>query len=148
MKIIHIAGLSGSSKSTLINDLIPVLGAQGSVAVIKHLGHHTFDPEPGKDTTAFFEAGAKITIGIDAKKSVALIRTASLDEILALLAGTGTDFVVIEGFKQRPFAKAVIGDLAAENVLVRDPTVQDIIANIDRFDTYRPPHNAGQRGTR
>jgi molybdopterin synthase catalytic subunit len=148
MKIIHIAGLSGSGKSTLINDLIPALGAQGSVAVIKHLGHHSFELEPGKDTTMFFDAGADITVGIDAHKSVALLRTASLDEVLALLAGTGTDVVVIEGFKQRPFAKAVIGDLAAENVLVRDPTVQDIIANIDRFDTYRPPHTAGQRGIR
>jgi len=146
MKIIQIAGHSGSGKTTLIRNLIPALGVLGSVAVIKHMGHHTFNPEPGKDTTVFFDTGAKITVAIDAEKSVALLRTASLDAILALLGSTGTDFVVLEGFKDRSFAKAVIGNLAAENTLLRDPTVDDIIANLDRFDTYRSPHEPGRRG--
>ncbi len=137
MKIIHITGRSGTGKTTLIKNLIPALAKIGSVAVVKHLRDHAYALEEGKDTTEFFSAGATIAVGIDDEKSVAAIRTTSLDDILSLLQEQGMDFAVVEGFKARSFAKIVIGDLAAENCVMRNPSVHDIIANVDRFETFR-----------
>jgi molybdopterin-guanine dinucleotide biosynthesis protein MobB len=136
MKIIQVTGRSKSGKTTFIKKLVPVLNKKGRVAVIKHLGDHEFLLEEGKDTTGFFLAGAEISAGIDADKAVVSLRNTSLDAMLALLKGQGMDFVIIEGFKQRSFKKIVIGDLQVEGCILHNPTVRDVVASIDRFDTY------------
>lgn len=136
MKIIQVTGRSKSGKTTFISTLVPVLNKKGRVAVIKHLGDHEFLLEEGKDTTGFFLAGAEISAGIDTDKAVVALRNTSLDAMLALLKGQGMDFVIIEGFKQRSFKKIVIGDLQVEGCILHNPTVRDVVASIDRFDTY------------
>jgi molybdopterin-guanine dinucleotide biosynthesis protein MobB len=136
MKIIQITGRSKSGKTTFIKTLIPVLNKKGKVAVIKHLGDHDFLLDEGKDTTGFFLAGAEISAGIDADKAVVALRDNSLDAMLALLKGQGIDFAIIEGFKQRSFRKIVIGDLQAEGCILHNPTTDDVVASIGRFDTY------------
>ena len=55
MRIIQIVGNSNSGKTTFIKNLIPPeLKKKGTVAVIKHLGDHTYNIGEGKDTTVFF----------------------------------------------------------------------------------------------
>ena len=136
MKIIQVSGRSKSGKTTFIKSLVPVLNQKGRVAVIKHLADHDFLLEKGKDTTGFFDAGAEVSAGIDGHKSVVAIQNNSLDAMLALLKTQGMDFVVVEGFKQRSFKKIVIGDLKVEGCIFHNPTVHDVVASIDRFDTY------------
>jgi molybdopterin-guanine dinucleotide biosynthesis protein MobB len=136
MKIIQVTGRSNTGKTTFIRNLIPVLKTKGKVAVIKHLADHEFLLEPGKDTTGFFEAGAEVSAGIDGHKSVVAIQNNSLDAMLALMKTQGMDFTIIEGFKDRSFKKIIIGDLQAEGCILRNPAVDDVVASIDRFDTY------------
>jgi molybdopterin synthase catalytic subunit len=136
MKVIQVTGRSNTGKTTFIKSLIPVLNTKGKVAVIKHLADHDFLLEKGKDTTGFFDAGAAISAGIDGHKSVVAIQNNSLDEMLTLMKNQGMDFTIIEGFKQRSFKKIVIGDLQIEGCILRDPAVDDVVASIDRFDTY------------
>jgi molybdopterin-guanine dinucleotide biosynthesis protein MobB len=136
MKIIQVTGRSNSGKTTFIKTLIPVLNTKGRVAVIKHLGDHDFVLDKGKDTTGFFLSGAEISAGIDAEKAVITLRHNSLDEMLTLMNDRGMDFVIIEGFKQRSFKKIVIGDLQIEGCILRNPTLDMVVASIDRFDTY------------
>jgi molybdopterin-guanine dinucleotide biosynthesis protein MobB len=136
MKIIQVTGRANTGKTTFIKRLIPALKTKGNVAVIKHLADHDFLLEDGKDTTGFFDAGADISAGIDSYKSVVALQNNSLDAMLALLKGQGMDFVIIEGFKQQPFKKIVIGDLQSEGCILRNPTVDDVVASIGRFDTY------------
>ncbi len=136
MRIIQVTGRSGSGKTTFIRTLIPVLTARGRVAVIKHLGDHDYLLDAEKDTTAFFTAGADISAGIDAGKAVVALRNNSLDAMLALLKSQGMDYAIIEGFKQRSFKKIVIGDLQVDGCILRNPTADDVIASIDRFDMY------------
>jgi len=141
MRIIQVVGRSNTGKTTLIRRLIPVLTGQGRVGVIKHLGDHLFALDEGRDTTEFFSAGASISVGIDAEKSVAAFRTTGLDEMLALLNTNGMDFCIIEGFKARPFPRIVLGDLATGNCVLRNPSVDEIMANLDRFAMYNGPDN-------
>jgi molybdopterin-guanine dinucleotide biosynthesis protein MobB len=136
MKIIQVTGRSNTGKTTFIKSLVPILSKKGRVAVIKHLADHEFLLEKGKDTTGFFDAGAEVSAGIDSGKSVVALRNNSLDVILALLRAQGMDYCIVEGFKDRSFKKIVIGDLQAEGCILRNPTVDDVVASIDRFDTY------------
>jgi molybdopterin-guanine dinucleotide biosynthesis protein MobB len=136
MKIIQIVGRSNSGKTTFIRNLIPELKKMGSIAVIKHLGHHIYNIEEGKDTSVFFETGADISVGIDDQKSVAIIRKNTLDVTLRTLYYQDMDFVIIEGFKQRSFPKIAIGDLKPDNCILANPLVKDVIASLDRFEDF------------
>ena len=142
MKIIQVVGRSNTGKTTLIRQLVPELGKQGRVGVIKHLADHNYWLDPSKDTTEFFSAGAAITVGIDAEKSVAIVRSAGLSPMLALLDGQGMDFAVIEGFKTEKFPRIVVGDLVTDGEVLRNPSVADVIAKLDRFADYRRPESA------
>ncbi|HMK16120.1 MAG TPA: molybdopterin-guanine dinucleotide biosynthesis protein MobB, partial [Methanomicrobiales archaeon] len=41
MKIVQVAGFSGSGKTTFIRALIPLLSRLGPVGTVKHTGHHS-----------------------------------------------------------------------------------------------------------
>ncbi|MDD1692804.1 MAG: molybdopterin-guanine dinucleotide biosynthesis protein B [Methanoregula sp.] len=136
MKIIQVVGSSGSGKTTFIRKLIPALKKQGTVAVVKHLGEHTFTIEEGKDTTVFFETGADISVGIDSHKAIAALRKNTLEDVLRMLFNQGIDFAVIEGFKQRRYPKIVIGNIPAENCILSNPAVNEVIRSLDLFENF------------
>ncbi|MDO8873902.1 MAG: molybdopterin-guanine dinucleotide biosynthesis protein B [Methanoregula sp.] len=138
MKIIQVVGRSNSGKTTFIKQLIPKLKTQGRVAVIKHLGDHEYELEVGKDTTGFFDAGADISVGIDAHKSVAAIRNNSLESALQLLFDQGMNFTVIEGFKQRAFPKIVIGDLETDQCVLTNPSPDEVLESLNAFEDFCP----------
>ncbi len=136
MKIIQVVGRSNSGKTSFIKKLIPELEKKGRVAVIKHLGDHEFKLEKEKDTTRFFDAGATISFGVDNKKSVGAIRTNRLEDLLFLLTTQGIEYTVIEGFKTHGYPKIVIGDLEIENCIAANPTVNEVLASLHRFEDY------------
>ncbi len=136
MRIIQIVGRSNSGKTTFIKNLIPELKKMGNVAVIKHLGDHSFEIEEGKDTTVFFNAGADISVGIDAHKSVVAIHNYSLDEVLCMLFNQDIDFAIIEGFKQRAFSKIVIGELPADNCILKNPAINEVLTSLSLFENF------------
>ncbi len=136
MRIIQIVGRSNSGKTTFIKNLIPELKKMGSVAVIKHLGDHSFEIEEGKDTTVFFNAGADISVGIDSHKSVVAIRKNSLDEVLCMLFNQEIDFAIIEGFKQRTFSKIVIGELPVDNCILKNPSINEVLTSLSLFEDF------------
>jgi molybdopterin-guanine dinucleotide biosynthesis protein MobB len=136
MKIIQIVGNSNSGKTTFIKNLIPELKKKGNVAVIKHLGDHSYNIGEGKDTTVFFDAGADMSVGIDSHKAVAAIRKNSLDEVLGMLLDQGMDFAIIEGFKQRSFPKIVIGSLTADTCILTNPSVNEVITSLNLFENF------------
>jgi len=136
MKVIQVAGLANTGKTTFIRQLIPALKAYGNVGVIKHLGDHDYLLEEGKDTTFFFESGADIAAGIDAGKSAVVLRSTDLDTMLCLFRQQGIDFAVIEGFKKHAFPKIIIGDLPDETGILRNPTIEEVISALSRFEDY------------
>jgi len=136
MKIIQVSGRSNSGKTTFIRKLIPELKKIGPVGVIKHLGDHEFHLDEGKDTTLFYEAGADISTGIDAKKTVSTLQNTDLDKILDYYVKNGILFAVIEGYKQRSFAKIVIGNLEIDRCILNNPSINEVIKSLDLFDEY------------
>jgi molybdopterin-guanine dinucleotide biosynthesis protein MobB len=137
MKIIQVAGRSNSGKTTFIRKLIPELKKIGAVGVIKHLGDHEYFLEAEKDTTFFYDAGADITTGIDTKKTVIIVHSSDPDEVLRFYADKGIHFAVIEGYKQRSYAKIVIGDLEIDRCVLSNPTTDEVIKSLNLFDDFK-----------
>jgi molybdopterin-guanine dinucleotide biosynthesis protein MobB len=109
--ILGFAAFSGTGKTTLLVQLLPILRQKGlRIAMIKH-AHHKFDVDtPGKDSYELRRAGAspmlisssrRIAIMIDKEKE----QEPELDELLSYIRPADIDLVLVEGFKQWPFPK-------------------------------------------
>jgi molybdopterin-guanine dinucleotide biosynthesis protein B len=101
MKTFGFIGYSNTGKTTLIEKLIPLLGARGlRVSAIKH-AHHGFDMDrPGKDSYRYREAGARQVLIATTQRWALLTETeqpASLEDLLAQLAPC--DLALVEGFR-------------------------------------------------
>ncbi len=112
MRIIGLAGWSGSGKTTVITKLIPCLLARGvKVSTLKH-AHHGFDMDkPGKDSFMHREAGATEVLISSAKRWAILheLREEPEWDLGALVAKMSpVDLVLVEGFKRDPFPKLEI----------------------------------------
>lgn len=113
MHVVGFAGYSGSGKTTLVEQLIAELKNAGlRVAVIKH-AHHAFDIDhAGKDSYRHRQAGAQEVL-IASSKRQALIREFAAPvqhSVHALIAqlDAGTDWVLVEGFKQSDLLKVEV----------------------------------------
>jgi molybdopterin-guanine dinucleotide biosynthesis protein B len=131
MKVFGIAGCSGTGKTTLLEQVIPLLTARGlKVSVIKH-AHHGFDIDrPGKDTFRHREAGAsEVLVSCGARWALMHeVRDApepTLDELLRHLAPC--DLVLVEGYKSEPIPKLEVYRPAAGKPALF-PERRDIVA--------------------
>ncbi|KPQ22034.1 MULTISPECIES: molybdopterin-guanine dinucleotide biosynthesis protein B [unclassified Halomonas] len=112
--VLGIAAWSGTGKTTLLEQLLPRLRAEGiKVAVIKH-AHHRFDvDQPGKDSYKLRSAGAT-PILVASNQRLALMQETpggeepDLNQLLAMMAVHSPDLVLVEGFKAWPLAKLVL----------------------------------------
>jgi molybdopterin-guanine dinucleotide biosynthesis protein B len=112
MRVIGLAGWSGSGKTTVITKVIPVLVARGlKVSTIKH-AHHAFDIDrPGKDSWQHREAGA-CEVVVASSRRWALVHELRgepeppLKELLTKLMPA--DLVINEGFKRHAHPKLEI----------------------------------------
>jgi molybdopterin-guanine dinucleotide biosynthesis protein MobB len=110
--VLGFAAYSGTGKTTLIVNLIPLLKQQGiEVGVIKH-AHHTFEiDQPGKDSYEIRKAGARQML-IGSKKRWALMveqeeddQTIRLQEYISHLDQDKLDIILVEGFKPEAIPK-------------------------------------------
>jgi len=104
-KIIGFAAYSGTGKTTLLKQLIPLLTRSGiRLAIVKH-SHHDFEiDKPGKDSYELHHAGSSQTL-ITSKYRSALVsenltgREPVLAEELQKLDLNSRDLVLVEGFR-------------------------------------------------
>jgi len=110
--ILGFSAYSGTGKTTLLRQLIPLLKARGlRISVIKH-AHHDFDLDfPGKDSFELRKAGAEQTV-ICTTTRMALItefnhptEEPSLQQIIASMDTQRVDLVLVEGYKDVRFPK-------------------------------------------
>ena len=120
MKVISVVGYKNSGKTTLVSKLVTSLSVLGSVGTVKHMATHRFNPED-TDTGKHFDAGADVVVGVTEEELVTIAKDPSLNKALDVLADSGMDFAVIEGYKESGFPKIVLGDM---------PDLPNVVANL------------------
>ena len=148
MKVFGFAAWSGSGKTTMIENLIPLLAARGfRVSVIKH-AHHAFDVDkPGKDSFRHRQAGASEVL-VSSAARWALMHELHTDgelELPQLLARLSPcDLVLVEGFKLQPIPKLEIHRNSTGSPLLYpgDPHIV-AVATDARLDTGLPQFALG-----
>ena len=109
--LLGFAAFSGTGKTTLLIQLIPILKQTGlRVGVIKH-SHHDFEIDyPGKDSFQLRAAGGT-PIMISSTYRQAIITEHSIPQPidfasqLAAFPGDNVDLILVEGFRNEEFAK-------------------------------------------
>ncbi|MDE3020728.1 MAG: molybdopterin-guanine dinucleotide biosynthesis protein B [Pseudomonadota bacterium] len=112
MNVFGFAGFSGSGKTRLIEQLIPVFVKTGlRVSLFKH-AHHDFDLDvPGKDSWRHRQAGCtEVMVSSSARWAIMHElrgdQEPGLDEQLRHMSPV--DLVLVEGFKREPIPKLEI----------------------------------------
>jgi molybdopterin-guanine dinucleotide biosynthesis protein MobB len=112
LPVIGLCAYSGTGKTTLLTQLIPLLNNRNlRIAIVKH-AHHQFDIDhPGKDSYEFRRAGAA-QVAVASKNRIAWIKEFNdnkdepvLADALAALDTKHLDLVIAEGFKREAFPK-------------------------------------------
>lgn len=132
LPLLGFAAWSGTGKTTLLEQLIPLLVARGlRLGVLKH-AHHDFDiDQPGKDSHRLRKAGANQMMVASRRRHARIIETelaeADFRELLASFDQTCLDLLLVEGFKHEHFPKIELHRAAIGKPLLF-PDDRDIIA--------------------
>jgi len=138
--VLGFAAYSGTGKTTLLVNLIPLLKQQGiDVGVIKH-AHHTFEiDQPGKDSYEIRKAGANQML-IGSKKRWALMveqeeddQIIRLQEYISHLDQDKLDIILVEGFKPEAIPKIELHRPSLGHPLIckTDESVMAIATDVD-----------------
>lgn len=122
LKVFGFAAYAGSGKTTLIENLVPLLVTRGlTVSVIKH-AHHAFDVDrPGKDSYRRRRAGASEVLVSSGVRWALMheLRHEAEPELPALLDRLSPcDLVLVEGFKRQSIPKIEVHRVAARTPLL------------------------------
>lgn len=104
IKALAVAGRANVGKSTLIEKLIVRLSTLGlRLAVIKHASHG-FHLTPGKDSSRFFDAGARTVWVVSERMGTLRISREPMEDLEGLISELlqEADLVVLEGYKNYP----------------------------------------------
>ncbi len=110
-RVLGIAAFSGTGKTTLLKQLIPLLKSRGlRVGLIKKTHHDADIDQPGKDSHELRMAGASpVMLSSSHRRAVITeheeIRERSLAEELAHFDQKDVDIILVEGFKHERFPK-------------------------------------------
>tara|TARA_R110002094_G_scaffold74548_1_gene82015 strand:+ start:1673 stop:2269 length:597 start_codon:yes stop_codon:yes gene_type:complete len=132
LPLLGIAAFSGTGKTTLLKQVIPLLKQRGvRVGIIKH-AHHRFDVDtPGKDSYELRKAGAGQML-IGSRDRWALMTETpeeqedpDLNYLIEQLDASRLDLILVEGFKHLPFPKIELHRPSIGNKLLfpKDPYV-------------------------
>lgn len=109
--ILGFAAFSGTGKTTLLRQLIPLLKSRGlKIGLIKH-SHHDFEIDyPGKDSHELRLAGATPVMIVSPHRRVTIEEFANHGEIelkqqLACFPADHLDLLLIEGFRDQAIPK-------------------------------------------
>lgn len=148
MRVIGFAGWSGAGKTTLIVRLITFFHAQNlNVSTLKH-AHHSFDlDQPGKDSYAHRQAGAREVL-IASGRRWALLHELEGEPEPCLSAHlerlSPADFVLIEGFKREPHLKLEVHRKANAKpwLYPGDETIAGVVSDAPLENPAQLPHAA------
>lgn len=152
LPLLAIVGWSGTGKTTLLQQVIPILLSKGIRAgLIKHT-HHEMDVDtPGKDSYLLRKAGASQVMVASSERWALMCETPEkqsidLPDLLSRMDHSVMEIVLVEGFKEEPVPKIVlwragikggIEELLDEQVIAV-ASDQKLALNVPVLDINRP----------
>ncbi|MGZ4981307.1 MAG: molybdopterin-guanine dinucleotide biosynthesis protein B [Methylobacter sp.] len=131
--VLGFVAASGTGKTTLLTELIPLLKQNGlRIGLIKH-SHHDFEiDQPGKDSFRLRKAGASPVILVSRYRRAIITeftpeQEPRLDDQLKQLDQSELDLILVEGFRTEQFPKIELHRPSLEKPLLY-PNDPDIIA--------------------
>lgn len=131
--LLGFAAFSGTGKTTLLKQLLPILKGRGlRVGMIKH-AHHRFEIDvPGKDSYELRKAGASQMLITSGHRWALMVDRElegdpSLQKTIDQLNQDELDLILVEGFKHEAFPKIELHRPAVGKPLIY-PDDPDIIA--------------------
>ncbi|MGK3114422.1 molybdopterin-guanine dinucleotide biosynthesis protein MobB [Candidatus Pantoea formicae] len=111
--LLAIVAWSGTGKTTLLQQVIPLLKARGiRTGLIKHTHHQMDIDTPGKDSYLLRKAGADQVIVASNQRWALMCETPDqpldLTELAARMDSSELDLVLVEGFKDEPVPKIML----------------------------------------
>ncbi|SFO55048.1 molybdopterin-guanine dinucleotide biosynthesis protein B [Candidatus Pantoea varia] len=150
--LLAIVGWSGTGKTTLLQQVIPILSSKRIRAgLIKHT-HHQMDVDtPGKDSYLLRKAGASQVMVASSERWALMCETPEkqsidLSYLLSRMDHSTLEIVLVEGFKEEPIPKIVlwragikggIEELLDEQVIAV-ASDQKLALNVPVLDINRP----------
>ena len=136
--ILGFAACSGTGKTTLLKQLLPLLIQHDvRIGMIKH-AHHNFDiDQPGKDSYELRKAGAAQMLIASSQRWALMVETPEqksdprLDELLTHLDQDQLDLILVEGFKHVAFPKLELHRVELQHpwLYPEDPSIIAIASN-------------------
>ncbi|MFA5983214.1 MAG: bifunctional molybdopterin-guanine dinucleotide biosynthesis adaptor protein MobB/molybdopterin molybdotransferase MoeA [Methylococcaceae bacterium] len=129
---------SGTGKTSLLEQLIPILKQKGlAVGAIKR-SHHDFEiDQPGKDSFRLRAAGATNVVLASKFRRVAISECQPhqepvLADLIKLLGNKKLDLILVEGFKDTAFPKIELYRTELDNTLQypNDPNIIAVASNV------------------
>ena len=129
---------SGTGKTTLIQQLVPLLRQRGRrLGFLKHTHHHIEVDKPGKDSYQIREAGARQVLLTSRERWVLQTDTPRGDEdpdlveMLARFDPKLVDLVLVEGFKSSAYPKLEVHRAAHGKpfLYLDDPNIRALITD-------------------
>ena len=145
--VLGFAAYSGTGKTTLLKQLLPLLRRHGlRVGMIKH-AHHDFEIDtPGKDSFELRKAGASEMLIASGKRWALMVDTDGegdpvLQDMLDRLDQTNLDLVLVEGFKHEVFPKIELHrpDLGKPLIFPEDDAVIAVATDGDLVQSTELP---------
>jgi len=111
--LLAIVAWSGTGKTTLLQQVIPLLKSRGiRTGLIKHTHHQMDIDTPGKDSYLLRKAGADQVIVASHQRWALMCETPDkpldLADLAARMDHSALDLVLVEGFKDEPVAKIAL----------------------------------------
>ncbi|MEA9392408.1 molybdopterin-guanine dinucleotide biosynthesis protein MobB [Acerihabitans sp. TG2] len=112
--LLAITAFSGTGKTTLLTQLIPLLNHYGvRIGIIKHTHHKVDVDTPGKDSYELRKAGARQTmVASEARWALMTenqdLAMPSLSWLAEQMDATQIDLILVEGFKHEPITKIAL----------------------------------------
>ncbi|WON76898.1 molybdopterin-guanine dinucleotide biosynthesis protein MobB [Serratia sp. UGAL515B_01] len=112
--LLAVAAYSGTGKTTLLKQLIPLLKQQQvRVGLIKHTHHNMEVDTPGKDSYELRKAGAEQTLVASDRRWALMTETPEqkaldLKYLASRFDGSKVDLILVEGFKHEPINKILL----------------------------------------
>jgi len=148
LPVIGFSAYSGTGKTTLIKQVIPLLKSRGlKIAVIKHAHHHFDLDQPGKDSYELRKAGAAHTIICTTTRMAAISEFAnpdeepSLQQIVDTLDTGKFDILLVEGYKHLAFDKIELHRTAMKKPYLypKDPNIIALACDASSPDALAIP---------